>query len=504
MKILLIVPPLNFRKNYAELYEEYTCDGSLPPMGLMYMDSVLKRNGLEVKLMDLTTMPFTLDYFSRVIKSVAPNIVGFSIIADAVNTAITLAREVKKVDPNCLVIGGGISPTFLYNEILSNTDSFDIIVRGEGEYAICSICELLEKNMLWKKIGSLRGIAYRDGNGQIKVNEGINILKNLDELPFPDRSSSSFEYTYQFGQIKLSSRKFTTIITSRGCPFSCRFCACSAFSQSMYRQRSAGSVIDEFEYIYSQGYRQVLITDDHFFLQPKRTIDIFRGLRKRKVDMDILCESRVDYAKSDVLKEATKSGVKCIFYGMESGSQRVLDYYQKKITVEQIKEAVRNSREAGINMIVGSFMFGAPGEKEEDMLKTIQLILNLDIDVPILNILDVLPGTGLWDEAEKRGILPKDAWRTTINAAKIFPDSVPLHRIKHMIDKTYELFIKRSSFIGRQLTRTISNGWRRGLIYRNIIRLGRDGITAAFKEYISSDRMYRYQLKEKERLEMAE
>ncbi|WEU41104.1 MAG: B12-binding domain-containing radical SAM protein [Candidatus Odinarchaeum yellowstonii] len=491
---MLIAPPLNFRRSFKELYEEYTCDGSLPPMGLMYLTAVLRNKGFQVKLFDLTAIPTTPESFRKLVEDYNPDIVGFSIIADAVNTSMILAGVVKKVNPNCLVIGGGISPTFLYHEILSNCPYFDIIVRGEGEYALLEIVELADKNMLWSNINNLKGVAYR-ANGVVKINEGVNIIKKLDELPIPDRSALTFNYTYQFGQLELSSKKFTTILTSRGCPFQCRFCACSAFTQSTYRARSPEKVLDEFEYIYSEGYRQVLITDDHFFLTPKRTISILKGLRERHIDMDIICESRVDFARSEVLKEAYKSGVKTIFYGMESGSQKILDYYQKKITVSQIYEAVEKTRNAGINMIVGSFMFGAPGETWEDMLLTVKLILSLDLDVPILNIVDVLPGTDLWFEAEKRGILPADAWRKTVNAARIFPETVPVERIKFLIDKTYSLFIKRGHYIGRQLVRTFSDDWRRGLVYRNLRRLGLSRIAKVFKEYTSSRRMYKYQFK---------
>jgi len=504
LKIMLIVPPLNFRRSYKELYEEYTCDGSLPPMGLMYLTAVLKANNFDVKLLDLSTMPFTLEYFRRLVKDYAPDIAGFSIIADAVNTSMILAAEVKKVNPNCLVLGGGISPTFLYREILTHSPSFDIIVRGEGEYAILKIAELVEKNSLWENIKTLNGVAYHKPSNKIEVNNGTNLISDLDQLPMPDRSALTFNYTYQFGQLELSSKKFTTILTSRGCPFQCRFCACSAFTQAKYRHRSPEKVLDEFEHIYSQGYRQVLISDDHFFLTPKRTISILKGLRNRHIDMDIICESRVDFARSEVLREAEKSGVKSIFYGMESGSQKVLDYYQKKITVPQIIEAVKKTRDAGINMVVGSFMFGAPGETWEDMLLTVKLILSLDIDVPILNIVDVLPGTGLWFEAEKRGILPAEAWRKTVNAARIFPETVPVNRIKFLIDKTYDLFVKRGHYIGRQLVRTFGDGWRRGLVYRNIRRLGLNRVSSVFKEYTSSRRMYKYQLKKVELVEAAD
>ncbi|MHA1410749.1 MAG: B12-binding domain-containing radical SAM protein, partial [Candidatus Odinarchaeia archaeon] len=437
MRILLAIPPLNFRSNFEELRNEYSCDGSLPPLGLMYIYSVLDKHGFDVKLLDLAAVPTTKEAFRRIISKMNPDIVGFSIIADSVNTALVLAKITKEELPNTLVIGGGISPTFLYKEILAASPHFDIIVRGEGEYAMLKIAELVEKGVLSKNIKSVDNIVYRNKAGKPVLNGTITINKDLDALPFPDRQAVGFDYNYQFGNVQFSSKKFTTILTSRGCPFRCRFCACSAFSRSHYRERSVENVLNEFELIYSQGYRQILITDDHFFVNPKRTSKILEGLRKRHIDMDIICESRVDYAKKDLLKKARKSSVQAIFYGMESGSQRVLDYYNKKITISQIKDAVRKSRDAGITMLVGSFMYGAPGETLDDMLQTTKLILSLDLDVCILNIVDVLPGTELWFEAERRGILPSDAWRNTVHASDIFPDTVPEYKIKYLIDKTY-------------------------------------------------------------------
>ena len=491
MKVALVVPPLNFRSSEKELYDEYTLDGSLPPLGLMYIGALLKENGYEVELLDLSATIKSISWFKDWLKKVSPDIVGFSIIADGVNNAMLLAEVTKEVLPESLVIAGGISATFVYNEILKTCKAFDLIARGEGEETMLRILEAMEPDGIKEKLKQIPGISYRH-NGKIRSNPDALPVRDLNSLPFPDRSLSRIQYSYQFGPTQMGSKKFTTILTSRGCPYNCTFCACSAFTKQLYRERSPENVLDEFEEIYSQGYKQALIADDHFFLRPKRTLKILRGLRRRKIDMDLICESRVDYAKYDVLREATAAGVKTIFYGIESGSQRILDYYQKGTTVDQSKIAVEKTRRAKMDMIIGSFMYGAPIETEYEMKQTNRLMLGLDIDVAILNAVDILPGTKLWDDAKKDNLLPEDAWRRTLQASTIYSNAVPLQRVMEIINAGYKMFIKRLSWAFNQIIRTIRSRWRLELIYNNLRINGIRRTMGIASELASSDRMYRY------------
>ncbi|MHA1348413.1 MAG: B12-binding domain-containing radical SAM protein [Candidatus Odinarchaeia archaeon] len=493
MKVALIVPPLNFRVDLNQFYQEYTCDGSLPPLGLMYIGSVLKENNIDVKLLDLSGKLKTVEWYEKWLKKEEPDLVGISIIADAINTAMFIAKVTKKVLPNTLVVGGGITATFLYEKILTYCPYFDLIVRGEGEYTLLKIINALSKGKFDKEKKHIAGISYRGKDGKVKNTPEAPLITDLDSLPFPDRSLSDIAYSYQFGPVRLGTKKFTSILTSRGCPFNCTYCACSAFTRRTYRARSYENVLDEFEELYSQGYKQALITDDHFFMSPKRTLKILRGIRKRKIDMDLICESRVDFARLPVLKEAVKSGVKAIFYGIESGSQKMLNYYNKKITPLQSIKAIEKSKYAGIDITVGSFMYGGPYETLEDLNQTHKFIMKLNLDVIILNIVDVLPGTPMWREAESLNILPEYAWQRTVHAASIFPNTVPLEKVKLMIDKTYRDFIKRKEWIAQQIIKTLKSRWRLELIYTNLKSQGIRNMKDITEELISSDRMYRYQ-----------
>ncbi|MFX0096137.1 MAG: B12-binding domain-containing radical SAM protein [Candidatus Hodarchaeota archaeon] len=491
MKVALVVPPLNFRNSEGELHDEYTLDGSLPPLGLMYIGALLKEKNYEVELLDLSATIKSISWFKDWLRKNSPDVIGFSIIADGVNNGMLLAEATKEVLPESLVIAGGISATFVYSEILKTCKAFDLVVRGEGEETMLKILEALESKGFRQRLQQIPGISYRH-KGKIRSNPDALPIKDLDSLPFPDRSLSRIQYSYQFGPTQIGSKKFTTILTSRGCPYNCTFCACSAFTKRSYRERSPEDVLNEFEEIYSQGYRQALIADDHFFMKPRRTLKILRGLRRRKIDMDLVCESRVDYAKNDVLREATAAGVRSIFYGIESGSQRILDYYQKGTTVDQSRIAVEKARRAKMDMIVGSFMYGAPIETEYEMKQTSNLVLSLDIDVAVLNAVDILPGTKLWNDAKNDNLLPKDAWRRTLQASSIYPDAVPLHRVMEIINAGYKMFMKRLSWAFNQFVRTVRSRWRIGLIYNNLRINGIRKSMNIASELASSDRMYRY------------
>ena len=184
--------------------------------------------------------------------------------------------------------------------------------------------------------------------------------------------------------------------------------------------------------------------------------------------------------------------MRSIFYGIESGSQRILDYYRKGTTVDQSKLAVEKARRAKMDIIVGSFMYGAPIETEHELKQTSKLMLGLDIDIAILNAVDILPGTRLWDDAKRDNLLPDDAWRRTLQAASIYPDAVPLDRLMAIINASYKMFMKRLSWAFNQFIRTIRSRWRIGLIYNNLRINGIRKAKSIASELASSDRMYRY------------
>jgi radical SAM superfamily enzyme YgiQ (UPF0313 family) len=208
-------------------------------------------------------------------------------------------------------------------------------------------------------------------------------------------------------------------------------------------------------------------------LNQKRVIKLCKSIREEKLDIEWFCEGRVNNSSYEMLKELSRAGCKVIFLGIESASQRILDYYNKQITPQQSKKAVIAARKAGIDMVIGSFILGAPHETREEMQNTLEFAKQLLIDFPLFNILGAYPGTDVWNELTVNGILnEKDFWETGISVPKICKSAVPFQDIQQLIHDTLYDFLRRPSFILRQIARLVRSPYRMKILINNFDRLG--------------------------------
>jgi len=173
-----------------------------------------------------------------------------------------------------------------------------------------------------------------------------------------------------------------------------------------------------------------------------------------------------------MFKEASKAGCKVIYFGVESANQRFLDYYNKKITPQQSENAIKTARKAGIDIIVGSFILGAPDETREEIQNTLNFAKKLQIDFPRFNILGADPGTDIWNELKMKGILNEEEyWETGISVSKICPNAVPFQEIEQMIHQALRDYLKRSSFILTQIGRLLKSPYRMRILMNNLNRI---------------------------------
>lgn len=195
-------------------------------------------------------------------------------------------------------------------------------------------------------------------------------------------------------------------------------------------------------------------------------------MKRERMDIDFICEGRVDSCSYDVFRHMASAGCKVLFFGIESANQRILDYYNKCITPRQSETAVKTARKAGIDTIVGSFIVGAPSETKEEIQNTINFAKMIGIDIPQFNILGVYPGMGIWDELVARGVLNEEEhWETGIPVPEICPDAVPLHEIKRMMNDAMHDFIIRPSFILEETARTCKSAFRLNTLLGNLNRI---------------------------------
>lgn len=459
MKIVLINP----NTGQAERIEN---EAAWPPLGLLYIGTVLQNAGHEVKVIDNARVQLPIKKVVELVKQEDPGMVGVSALTPTFKQGVKIVSAIKAEIPAIRTVFGNYHATFTYERLLTKYPVVDYVVLGEGEHTFLELVDVLEKN---DEVKNVKGIAFRHDGGVVKTLPRP-FIQNLDELPIPDRTLLEQEYHSEVVGILGSSGKFTTVLTSRGCPYNCRYCACSAFSLRKVRFRSPEAVVAEMDQLQREGYEEVGFVDDNLLLNRHRMEKICDLLREKGVKLNLWAEGRVDQASRELLRKFERVGCKTIYFGVESGSQKVLDYYGKNISPELSRKAMRNCKGAGIENVIGSFIVGAPIETRDDIKQTFDFALNLKgMDFPQMNVLQLSPGMDLWNTAAREGHLDEErCWEEAIAAVGVYPSHLKEQELCTMIDHFYAEFIKRPTFLALQLLKTVRSKYRLKIILANL------------------------------------
>jgi anaerobic magnesium-protoporphyrin IX monomethyl ester cyclase len=430
------------------------------PLGLLYIAGILEKNGYEVSILDHGTTNYTFSQVLNWIKAQDPEVLGISVLTRSFLSGIKIAKLAKKWNPNLPVILGNYH-TINAERILKKYSFVDFCVRGEGEYTMLELLPLTKKRKA--KYENVKGIYYRE-NGIIKSTSARELEENLDIFPIPNRNLlQGGDYKMAIGGLNISNEKSGTIIMSRGCPFQCRFCS---VHQRKWRHRSVDNIIEELLLLESEGYREIMVMDDNFTLYSKWVINICKAIIREGIDLVFHCEGRIE-GTEEMYEYMNKANFKSIFFGMESGSQPILDYYNKKITPHKSKLAIKKARNGGMNILMASFIIGSPPETLEDIQKTINFAFKIDIDYPMFHIFEVFPGIEIWDELVAQNKLnPEKYWETGVRVPELSFYKYPLEFLTNIIRKTYRKFysFKRPQFVFKQVIRSLKSDYRRDKI----------------------------------------
>lgn len=391
MKILLVSPSqAEIRKNIS------TSD--FPPLGLGYVAAALERAGYAVEIMDIDADKITEENFIRTIKRKNFNLIGFNTTTPTFNNAVRLSELVKENSDTFTVVGG-VHASAMPEETMKFA-SIDFLVKGEGEATIIELVRALEGSI---EIESVDGLYYRK-NGRTVNNKDRQLISNLDEVAFPARHLyKSRNYNYPDS---LSAPVFP-IITSRGCPAYCTFCAASCIFKHRFRMRSPKNIADEIQLLISKyKAKEIHIWDDNFVFVKSRVFGIRDELKRRNIKIRIAIPDgvRIDCVDREVLSALKNMGTYSIAYGVESGSQRILDNVNKNIRLEQVEKVIKMTREAGIE-IWAFFILGLPGENEESIKNTIDFAKKINPDIAKFHILKPFPGTKIFDELRAKNLV---------------------------------------------------------------------------------------------------
>jgi radical SAM superfamily enzyme YgiQ (UPF0313 family) len=455
---------------------------SWPPLGVLYLATTLNANGVDVSVLDQPAKNFTVEETVKWARQEDPDLLGFTTCSSSSRSTALISAKVKENNPHLTIIFGGHHATFNSVRILRKYPSVDIIVKGEGEHTIVDLVDTLTKR---RNLKDVLGIVYRDED-KIVSTPDRPLIPDLDSIPFPNRGLLDVDYYSVIGGAKISTQKLTSILSSRGCPFRCRFCSAQQFARNRWRSRSVANIIEELCLLSSEGFKQFVFVDDNLTLNQKRVITFCQRIRKEKLDIEWFCEGRVDRCSYHMLTALSSAGCKAIFLGIESANQRILNYYNKQITPHQSRTAVNTARKAGIDAIIGTFILGAPTETREEIQNTLDFAKHLSIDFPRFNILGAYPGTDIWHELTMTDALnADDYWETGISVPKTCRSTVSYPEIQHMIHDALDHFLQRPRFIVQQLTRLVKSPYRRKLLLTNLNRI--DHIRHEFDNLIQLD-----------------
>ncbi|MFH0835427.1 MAG: radical SAM protein [Candidatus Micrarchaeota archaeon] len=383
MKVLLVVPNLPKKWDWGTLPE--------PPLGVAWVAAYLKEKH-DVAIIDNYFEKLPSAALMRKIRSFSPDAVGISAMTFTEPEAQRLASAVKSWDRGVNVFFGGPHASLFPEKILHGSVA-DAAIIGEGELTTAAYINAVEKGRALEKIP---GIAFKRGR-RVTVNKPARYMTDLDSLKFPARDLLKIR---EYPEFKLSvslKAPVTTMCTSRGCPFNCLYCSSPTIWGRTWRGQGGKRVVDEMEFLVEKyGVKSVKFHEDHFTFDKKRVLDICREITERGLDVQWQCEARVNNIDRERLEAMKKAGCRIVWYGIESGTQRTLNFYRKGITLEQVREAVKLTNEAGMDAM-GSFILGAPLETKAEMEETVKFGLGLGLKEVYFNVLHAFPGTDLYD-----------------------------------------------------------------------------------------------------------
>jgi radical SAM superfamily enzyme YgiQ (UPF0313 family) len=380
---------------------ETNVSGCYPPLGLAYLAAVLRAAGHSVSIVDAEVYSLTR---AELVARLPPDatLVGFTSTTLLWPSVRLTAAAVRRAMPRAtLVVGGPQVIAFPEDTLASSV--FNAGVIGDGEATIVEIAARLAAHA---PITDVPGCVIRDDQGGIRVNGPARWVEDLDSLPLP---AIDLLPVARYRSI-LARDPFVTMITSRGCPYRCTFCS-QIYTGPRLRTRSPAGIIVEMERAVKEyGAREIILFDETFGVKRDEALQLCALIRERGLTVRWSARTRIDVLDAELLSAMRRAGCYFLHLGIESGSQRVLDLMQKRITLDEASRVVRMARELGF-FVHGYFMLGYPGETRRETAATTGFSRRLGLDVASYTIAIPNPRTPLYDDAVRQGYIAADFWR---------------------------------------------------------------------------------------------
>ncbi|MEJ2158061.1 MAG: radical SAM protein [Desulfobacteraceae bacterium] len=453
MKILLIYPYFLEPRIHVE-------EIAALPMGIHYVGALLKSKGHDVEILNWYDAKGADTAMREALASRQPDLIGISIVHANRWGGIEVARMAKQLDPGIPVVFGGIGATFLWRHLLTHFSAIDYIVLGEGEQTFARLVAALENGAPSGEIAQLPGLALRSLDGPAKT-AVPPLIEDLDELPPPARY-------FDFQHLSMT----------RGCPSRCTFCGSPRFWRRRVRSHSTDYLVNQMALLKERGIAFFYLSDDTFTLNAKRVIELCRKIIERDLSISWQAISKVSAVNDEMLYWMRKAGCVQISYGVESGSPEIRKRLCKDIRHDQIIQAFERTVAHGI-LARAYFIYGAPGETWETVGQTLELMRQIRPLSAIFYMMDLFPGTALYEAYKTRSGADDDIWlqpvedllyfetdpsmdRETVLAygrrlREVFDTSLPEFARQIVLEDNPDLYPEQADFLSR-LGLTFSHG----------------------------------------------
>jgi radical SAM superfamily enzyme YgiQ (UPF0313 family) len=401
MKLLLATAPVSFAERYGKLAG---AGSTTPALGLLVLAATARAHGHDCRVLEAAALDLDVDAAIARLADAPPEVLGLSATTLAIGAAQAFAAAVKARFPQVTTVLGGPHVSAVPEETLRRTPAIDIAVVGAGEETLVELLATLQQG---GDLASVRGLVFRHGDQLIKTPPRAP-LRDLDSLPQPAWDLlDGFPQRYAPAPFKVRHLPAASLVSSRGCPNECIFCDRSVFGATCHAH-SAAYVATQMRALHRDyGVREFCFEDDTFVTFRKRLRELCHDLIENGPRFSWNCLGRVDHVTPDDLKLMRRAGCWQISYGIESGNQAILDTIGKRVTLAQIRDAVRWTREAGIKA-KGFFIVGHPGETRETLHETIDFALELPLNDLSVTLLTPFPGTELYERAAEFGSFTAD------------------------------------------------------------------------------------------------
>ncbi|MGD6851321.1 MAG: B12-binding domain-containing radical SAM protein [Candidatus Bathyarchaeia archaeon] len=407
------------------------------PLGLGYLAAVLEKNNYKVDVIDCQALKIGYDEAKQEIKNRQPDIVGITSTTLTYKSALILIKAAKEVNPNILTILGGPHVTFWDTQALEECPELDVVVRREGEQTILELVQKAEAKQSFKDI---LGITFRENGKTIKT-EDRPWLENLDELPFPAIHLWPIEKMRSFGEV------IFPLTTSRGCVFWCNFCTAVRMMGRKYRMRSVKNVVDELEYLHKTfNAEHFTFYDDAFTVDQARTAAMCQDILDRGLKIRWNCETRVDMVTKELMLKMKQAGCTDVWFGVESGSNKVLNAMDKGISIERTQQVFKWAHEIKLRT-VANVILGFPAETEESIWETVHFIEKLEPDDVGYYIATPYPGTPMYQQVKDSGalqIFDFDKYDTATPTFKL--DHLTMEQLRNVREQAFHSFYLRPGY----------------------------------------------------------